>query len=90
MYKKFLQEIKFRMARHIAEERNARNLTQEKFSELIGVQREPVAKIETGRRNLTLDILIKSCIALDIPIENIVNIEFLKITLEEADWEQKP
>ena len=55
MHKMFLKEVKFKMARQIAEERKSKGLSQNVFSELIGVQREHIGKIETGRRNLTLD-----------------------------------
>ena len=71
-------EVKFKMARQIAKERKSKGLSQNVFSELIGVQREHIGKIETGRRNLTLDLLIKSCLILEIPVERVVKAEIFQ------------
>ena len=78
MHKMFLKEVKFKMARQIAKERKSKGLSQNVFSELIGVQREHIGKIETGRRNLTLDILIKSCLILEIPVERVIKAEIFQ------------
>ena len=45
MHKMFLKEVKFKMARQIAKERKSKGLSQNVFSELIGVQREHIGKI---------------------------------------------
>lgn len=46
--------------------RHQNNLTQEKFGELIGFQREYIAKVETGKRNMTLKYLLRALIVFNI------------------------
>ena len=46
--------------------RKEKGYTQEKFAELLDLSREHIAKIETGKRNLSLDKFISALIILGI------------------------
>ena len=52
----------------IMEARKKKNLTQLQLSELSGVNRTNIAKIETGRYNVSIDILSRICDALSCEI----------------------
>lgn len=49
--------------------REQKQITQEKLSELTGLDRANISKIENGRCNVTIDILQKICDTLDASIE---------------------
>lgn len=75
MYKNEEQKIMFYLTKHFAGLRKERKLSQNVFSELINVQIEHLAKVETRRRNLTLRLLIRASIALDIPLKDLFDFE---------------
>lgn len=52
----------------ITEARNKKNLTQQQLSDLSGINRSNIAKIENGKYNVSIDILSKICNALSCEI----------------------
>lgn len=52
------------IGQRIAQLRKDRGLTQEHLSEMTGLDRTNIAKIENGRYNVSIDILNKICKAL--------------------------
>ncbi len=52
---------------NIAKYRKQRKLSQNQLAELVDVSREHIAKVETARRNMSMDLLFKISSALDIP-----------------------
>ena len=62
--------------KQIVKTRKEKGYTQEKFAELLDLSREHIAKIETGKRNLSLDKFISALIIL-----GIIQIEKKKFTL---------
>ncbi len=71
MYTKEEKEIMKKLVLCIRKFRKENNHSQNVFSEKINYEREHIAKVETGRRNLTLKYIIRTSIAYKIPIENI-------------------
>lgn len=57
------------VGRQLAELRKAAGMTQEQLSELSGLNRANISKIESGRYNVSLDILGKICEVLGVRIE---------------------
>lgn len=53
----------------IAEARKKRGLTQAQLAELVGVDRANIGKIETGKYNVSIDILSRVCNAMDCEIK---------------------
>lgn len=53
--------------RRLREYRHARNLTQEKLSELVGVSFQHIGMLERGKRSPSMEMLISLCYALDSP-----------------------
>ena len=51
--------------RRLREYRHARNLTQEKLSELVGVSFQHIGMLERGKRAPSMEMLISLCYALD-------------------------
>lgn len=54
-----------KIGNRIAEIRKQRGLTQAELSEITGLQRVNISKIENGRYNVSIDILQKICNSLD-------------------------
>jgi len=52
-----------------------RNLTQQRLSEMVNMDTQYYAQIERGERNLTLDKLIDICRALNVHIEQVIEID---------------
>ena len=52
--------------KELVKTRKEKGYTQEKFAELLDLSREHIAKIETGKRNLSLDKFISALIILGI------------------------
>ena len=50
--------------RRLREYRHARNLTQEKLSELVGVSFQHIGMLERGKRSPSMEMLISLCYAL--------------------------
>ncbi len=58
-----------RIGQQIAAIRKGKGLTQEQLSQLTGLDRANIAKIENGRYNVSIDILNKICGALGCKID---------------------
>ena len=59
-------ELKLKLAQRLKEARTRRRLTQEEFAKRIDSSQSRVAKMETGDRSVSLDLLIKSLLALGV------------------------
>lgn len=57
------------IGRRIAQLRKEKGLTQEQLSQMTGLDRANIAKIENGRYNTGIDIIGKICDALECRIE---------------------
>ena len=56
----------------IREERNARQLSQEKLAELAGMDRQAINRIEQGHQSPIVDNLFRIARALDVPLADLV------------------
>lgn len=63
----------YQLGRKIAELRKKQNFTQEKFSEMINISREHLAKIETAKRSVSLDLLILIAEKLNIKVKDLID-----------------
>lgn len=54
------------LGRNIAKTRKNSNLSQNELAELIDISREHLAKIETGRRNISIPLLFRLCEKLNV------------------------
>ena len=52
---------------NIAKYRKLKNLSQNNLAELVNVSREHIAKVETARRNMSMNLLFNLSSALDVP-----------------------
>jgi len=59
-------ELKLKLANRLKDARTRRHLTQEEFAKRIDSSQSRVAKMETGDRSVSLDLLIKSLLALGV------------------------
>lgn len=59
--------------RNLRNLRRARGLTVHKLAEQIGENHQKVGRVERGRKNLTIDYLLKISRALNTPIQEILN-----------------
>jgi DNA-binding XRE family transcriptional regulator len=57
-------ELKLALSQHVREYRQAKRLTQTQMARLLKSSQSRVAKIETGDASVSLDLLIRSLIAL--------------------------
>jgi DNA-binding XRE family transcriptional regulator len=64
-------ELKLNLARCLKDTRTSRRLTQKEFAKRIDSSQSRVAKMETGDRSVSLDLLIKSLLALGVKSEEI-------------------
>ena len=64
-------ELKIKLANRLKETRTQRHLTQKEFAKRIDSSQSRVAKMETGDRSVSLDLLIKSLLALGVTNEDI-------------------
>lgn len=64
-------ELKLKLANSLKEVRTRRHLTQKEFAKRIGSSQSRVAKMETGDRSVSLDLLIKSLLALGVTNKDI-------------------
>ena len=62
-------ENRERIGRAIASERKKKGLTLRQLEDICGVPLQNLTKIEHGKYNVSIDILGKVCLALDIRIE---------------------
>lgn len=59
------------MENRIKQLRQEKGLTQEAFSKLVGVSRQSIVAIETGRYNPSLELAFKIAKEFDCPIEEV-------------------
>ena len=71
MYTKEEKEVMYVLVQNIRKFRKENKHSQNVFGEKINYERDHIAKVETGRRNLTLKYIIRTSIAYNIPIENL-------------------
>ena len=64
-------ELKLTLASCLKEARTKQHLTQKDFAKIIDSSQSRVAKMETGDRSVSLDLLIKSLLALGVSNEDI-------------------
>ena len=71
MYRNEEKEFMNKLVNKIVKFRYENKLTQEEFAEKIGYYREHIAKVETGKRNLTLKYIIRICLVFDVEIDEL-------------------
>lgn len=64
-------ELKIKLAKSLKEVRTQRHLTQKEFAKQIDSSQSRVAKMETGDPSVSLDLLIKSLLALGVTNKDI-------------------
>ena len=64
-------ELKLKLAKNLKEVRTRRHLTQKEFAKRIDSSQSRVAKMETGDPSVSLDLLIKSLLALGVTNKDI-------------------
>ena len=67
-------EMRLAFARTLRARRRAANLTQEQLAQLIGSSQSRVAKMEKGDPSVSLDLLVKSHLALGASREDVARI----------------
>ena len=73
MYTKEEKEVMKVLVQNIRNFRVENNHSQNVFAEKTNYEREHIAKVEKGRRNLTLKYIIRTSIAYKIPIKDLFN-----------------
>jgi DNA-binding XRE family transcriptional regulator len=64
-------ELKLKLAKNLKAVRTRRRITQKEFAKQIDSSQSRVAKMETGDRSVSLDLLIKSLLALGVTNKDI-------------------
>ncbi|MEK7534094.1 MAG: helix-turn-helix transcriptional regulator [Patescibacteria group bacterium] len=59
----------------VRQERLKRNLSQEEFAELVGLHRTYIGMVERGEKNITLKNIEKIAKALEISLNELMNLE---------------
>ena len=62
----------YQLGRKIVELRKKQHFTQENFSEMIDISREHLAKIETAKRSVSLDLLILIAEKLNVKVKDLI------------------
>ena len=70
--KETLIKIK-KLGESIKKYRKKKNLSQNEFAEIIDISREHLAKIETAKRSVSLDLLIKIAENLDVRVKDLID-----------------
>lgn len=65
-------EIKLRLAENLRNQRLRRRMSQSDLARAIKSSQSPVAKMETGERSVSLDLLVRSLLALGASSKNLV------------------
>ncbi len=60
--------IKVSLGKKIKELRVAKNLSQEEFAALTDLNRSYLSSLENGKKNVTIDNLVKIALCLDVPL----------------------
>ena len=79
-------ELKLKLANRLKVARTRRRLTQKEFAKRIDSSQSRVAKMETGDRSVSLDLLIKSLLAIGVTNEDIG--KAITNSSSKAAWEQ--
>lgn len=66
-------DIKVAIGERIAELRKAKNLSQQKFSYEAEIERSYLTHVEKGRKNISIETLIKITDALEISLKDFFN-----------------
>ena len=69
----FLMELKIKVGERISQLRNAKNLSQQKFSYEADMERTYLSHIEKGRKNISLSTLQKILTALEVSPKEFFN-----------------
>ena len=67
------EEKLYKLGRNIAKERKAKKLSQNELAEMLDISREHLAKIETSKRGISINLLFKVCETLKIPEKVLFN-----------------
>jgi len=67
------EDVLTRLGSNIRTARKEKGWTQEKLAELSGINDKEVSHIEQGRRNITIDTLVKISTAFGVSIDNLVS-----------------
>ncbi len=73
MYTKEEKTVMYVLVQNIRNFRKQTQHSQNVFAEKTNYEREHIAKVETGKRNLTLKYIIRTSIAYKIPIKELFN-----------------
>ncbi|MCD7879453.1 MAG: helix-turn-helix transcriptional regulator [Candidatus Gastranaerophilales bacterium] len=76
MYKNSEEKILAKLARNLVKLRKEKGYIQEKLAELTGYSREYIAKVETGKRKVSIKLMIRTLKALDIEITELWDIDY--------------
>ena len=71
MYTKEEKTVMYVLVQNIRNFRKETQHSQNVFAEKTNYEREHIAKVETGKRNLTLKYIIRTSIAYKIPIKDL-------------------
>lgn len=66
------KDILLKFGNKVRTERHKQNMSQEEFSDLVGVHRTYIGMIERGEKNITLENIDKIAKALKIPISELL------------------
>ena len=61
------------LGRNIYSQRRKKNLSQNKFAEILDISREHLAKIETAKRCVSLGLLIDIADKLDVKVKDLID-----------------
>ncbi|MCD7879927.1 MAG: helix-turn-helix domain-containing protein [Candidatus Gastranaerophilales bacterium] len=83
MYNNFEEKALVKLSCNFVKLRKEKGYTQEKLAELTGYCREYIAKVETGKRNVSLKLLIRTLNALK---HNLVSPAFSDDSSSPKNW----
>ena len=69
--KPIVQRERKRLGLRLRELREARGLTQEQAAEMIGIHAKYMPRVEAGRANLTVDVLIAASVAYEVALSDL-------------------
>ncbi|MCG7656750.1 helix-turn-helix domain-containing protein [Wielerella bovis] len=74
MNESLLTPITYRLifAQNVRQIRRLKEISQEELAHLSGVSRIYIGEVERGKRNITLDVMARIAIALDISLEQLL------------------
>jgi predicted XRE-type DNA-binding protein len=65
-------ELKLALSKHLQERRRQKKLTQEQLARLLKSSQSRVAKMEAGDPSVSIDLLVRSLLALGTPSKSLV------------------